>query len=215
MPPHVNDHIPVPVNSAIIMTSEQFNDLQAFLAELHAKRDQQPANALNDEQFADLRKLLQPGAELSALMLADYKAQRSTTGPTTRSLMAEGAVEAEWRSPDQINRGIPFDANRNEVNADRTGFDPNPMNPTGESERQRVDRQAREQELHNPAHQTDRQFHGLEPGPQNLTAKSADLERQEREREQAERNRVIQGETERARVEQIERESAVENNRLV
>ena len=199
MPTHVNDHIPVPVNSAIIMTSEQFNDLQAFLADLHAKREQQPANALNDEQFADLRKLLQPGAELSALMLADYKAQRSTTGPTTRSLMAEGAVEAEWRSPDQINRGIPFDANRNEVNADRTGLDPNPMNPTGESERQRVDRQARAQELNNPAHQTDRQFHGLEPGPQNPVA---------------ERDRVIQGETERARVEKTEWDSTAENNRL-
>ena len=201
MPPHVNDHIPVPVNSAIIMTSEQFNDLQAFLADLHGKSQQQPANPpMNDEQFADLRKMLLPGFELSTLMLADYRAQRATTGPTTRSLMAEGAVEAEWRSPDQINRGIPFDANRNEVNADRTGFDPNPMNPTGESERQRVDRQAREQELKNQAHQTDRQFHGLEPGPQNPVA---------------ERDRVIQGETERARVEQIERESAVENNRLV
>jgi hypothetical protein len=183
------------------MTSEQFNDLQAFLADLHGKSQQQPANPpMNDEQFADLRKMLQPGFELSTLMLADYRAQRATTGPTTRSLMAEGAVEAEWRSPDQINRGIPFDANRNEVNADRTGLDPNPMNPTGESERQRVDRQAREQELKNQAYQTDRQFHGLEPGPQNPVA---------------ERDRVIQGETERARVEQIERESAVENNRLV
>src|ERR1039458_6073115 len=77
MPPHLDDHIPVPVTNAVVLTAAQFNDLQAFLAELHAKRDQQPANALNDEQFADLRKLLQPGAELSALMLADYKAQHA------------------------------------------------------------------------------------------------------------------------------------------
>ena len=121
MPPHINDHIPVPVNSAIIMTSEQFNDLQAFLAELHAKREQQPTNALNDEQFADLRKLLQPGAELSALLLADYKAQHAaSTGPTTRSLMAEGAPEAEWRTPEEIANGVPFNAaDRNEIIADR------------------------------------------------------------------------------------------------
>ena len=197
MPPHVNDHIPVPVNSAIVMTSEQFNDLQAFLADLHGKNTQQPTAGLSDEQFAEMRRLLQPGFELSTMMLADYRSQRSTTGPTTRSIMAEGMPEADWRTPDQINRGIPFDANRNEVNADRTGFDPNPMNPTGESERQRVDRQARAQELNNPAHQTDRQFHGHEPGPQSPVA---------------ERDRIIEGETERARTERLERQSAAERD---
>lgn len=31
---------------------------------------------LADDQFAELKALLQPGFELSTLMLADYKAQR-------------------------------------------------------------------------------------------------------------------------------------------
>ena len=112
MPPHVNDHIPVPVNSAIIMTSEQFNDLQAFLDDLHGKNEQQPTAGLSEEQFAEMRRLLQPGFELSALMLADYKAQHAAAGPTTRSIMAEGMPEAEWRTPEQIADGMPFNAPR-------------------------------------------------------------------------------------------------------
>ncbi len=205
MATHVNDHIPVPVNSAIIMTSEQFNDLQAFLAELHGRNAQHPNAGLSEEQFAEMRRLLQPGFELSALMLADYRAQRSNTGPTTRSIMAEGLPEDEWRTPDEINRGIPLDANRDEVRPNRNergtdGFEPNPMNPNGESERQRVDRQARAEGLRNPAHQADRQYRGLEPGPQNPAETQAD------------RQGNTQGETERARVERLERESA--NNRL-
>ena len=113
MPPHLDDHIPVPVTNAVVLTAAQFNDLQAFLADLHDKIAQQPAAGLNDEQFADLRKLLLPGFELSALMLADYKAQHAgNAGATTRSLMTEGAPEAEWRTPEQIADGMPFNAPR-------------------------------------------------------------------------------------------------------
>ena len=118
---HLDDHVPVPITNAVVMTAAQFNDLQAFLADLVNKSQQQPAKTLDDGQFAALQKMLAPGAELSALMLADYKTQHAaSTGPTTRSLMAEGAPEAEWRTPEEIANGVPFNAaDRNEIIADR------------------------------------------------------------------------------------------------
>ena len=67
---HLDDHVPVPITNAVVMTAAQFNDLQAFLADLVKKSQQQPAKTLDDGQFAELRKMLAPGAELSALMLA-------------------------------------------------------------------------------------------------------------------------------------------------
>ena len=46
MPTHINDHLP-----------------------------DAPTGALSDDQFAELKALLQPGFELSTLMLAEYKAK--------------------------------------------------------------------------------------------------------------------------------------------
>lgn len=42
-------------------------------------------SALTDEQFAELKALLQPGFEFSTLMLAEYKAARAAPAPVNES----------------------------------------------------------------------------------------------------------------------------------
>ena len=201
---HQNDHIPVPVHSAIVMTAEQFNDLQAFLADLHGKSAQQSAAGLSEEQFAEMRRLLQPGFELSALMLADYKAQSGSAGPTTRSIMAEGLPENEWRTLEEINTGVPFEANRDEV---------------------RANRKERETETRALQDRQGRDIHRETFGGQEIERRGSDYGSEspnQAERDQGTQRETpmgqqgnTQGETERARVERLERESRDDNNRLV
>ena len=48
------------------------------------EKDQPASNVaavLSDEQFAELKALLQPGFELSSLMLAEYKAKMAAAEP--------------------------------------------------------------------------------------------------------------------------------------
>lgn len=120
----LNDHQPVPVENPIIMTAAQFNDLQDFLADL-VEKNQQPAKTLSDEQFAELQKLLQPGYELSTLMLNDYKAQRMAAQTTTRDVIANAAVIPEWRTPEEIAAGVPLDAaDKETIIANRVPLEP-------------------------------------------------------------------------------------------
>lgn len=72
----LNDHLPVPVGSAILMTQEQVDDIRKPIEQIAARLDQPATPGMTDAQFGEIKRLLEPGFELSTLMLADYKAQR-------------------------------------------------------------------------------------------------------------------------------------------
>ena len=54
----------------------------------HFQNDLVQSAALSDEQFAELKKLLHPGYELSSLMLADYKAKIAAAADAARKAAA-------------------------------------------------------------------------------------------------------------------------------
>jgi hypothetical protein len=78
MPRHINDHEPVDVNNAVVITDAHLQELKAFLTDLHDSDKAAPQAVLSDNQFMELKALLQPGFELSTLMLDDYKRQRNS-----------------------------------------------------------------------------------------------------------------------------------------
>lgn len=77
MPSFQQDHMPIPIGSAVMMTQAQVDEIKAMVERIVTRLEQPPAPAqsLTDAQFDELKRLLQPGFELSTLMLADYKAQ--------------------------------------------------------------------------------------------------------------------------------------------
>lgn len=74
---HINQHDPVGVENATIMTEAQMSDLKTFIAHVAEKRVA-PA-VLSEDQFGKLIATLQPGFELSSLMLADYRRANAAT----------------------------------------------------------------------------------------------------------------------------------------
>lgn len=86
MPRHINDH--TPVGASVSLSSDHlaslagiiedlFTPLRDVAQEMLAKKSEASAPAvLSAEQFDELKALLQPGYELSTLMLEDYKRQR-------------------------------------------------------------------------------------------------------------------------------------------
>jgi hypothetical protein len=119
----INDHVPVPVGTAIMMTSDQLDDIKAFLSDMHDKQLEQPPAVLSVDQFDELKKLLQPGYELSALMLADYKAQRVQGAPVPVwngiGALPNNSPDKEWRSEEEIAAGVNYYANQDETIAAR------------------------------------------------------------------------------------------------
>lgn len=74
---HVGENKPVGVDNAIVMTDAHMKDLKTFLVDLHRGKDG-AAGGISDHQFGQLVAMLQPGYELSTLMLADYKRANSS-----------------------------------------------------------------------------------------------------------------------------------------
>lgn len=84
---HINDHMPV--GASVTMSEGQIARIEAVIGEalepvrhlVTAFVEKESAGAapaaLSSEQFSELKALLQPGFELSSLMLEDYKAQRA------------------------------------------------------------------------------------------------------------------------------------------
>lgn len=83
---HINDH--VPVGAAVALSSEQLASIESTIegllgpmcegvADLLSRPAGPAPVAIADEQFKELKDLLQPGFELATLMLADYKVQRA------------------------------------------------------------------------------------------------------------------------------------------
>lgn len=85
---HINDH--VPMGASVAISGEDIRRIEGAILDalepvreianaLAAKDGEQPAPVavLSAEQFDELKALLQPGFELSKLMLADYTAQRA------------------------------------------------------------------------------------------------------------------------------------------
>lgn len=116
---HVNDHEPVAVASAIVMTQAHLDDLKAFLTDLVARDHMAPA-VLSDNQFEKLIAMLQPGFELSTAMLADYKRQREplrVDEPVAERepLRVDGAATVrEERQAEDVQSGfrpVPADPN--------------------------------------------------------------------------------------------------------
>lgn len=56
--------------------------------------------AMSDEQFAELKALLQPGFELSTLMLADYKASHAPPPPNPSPVPAPAPIDSTPPAPD-------------------------------------------------------------------------------------------------------------------
>lgn len=136
MPSFQNDHVPVPVGTAILMTQAQIDDIKSFLTDLHNSEKDRPAAVLSDAQFQELKKLLQPGYELSSAMLDDYNRQRSQplavspaappAQPPAASLgwdgvgpMVAGQTGEEWRTQDEIHAGVSYYADRETIIAAR------------------------------------------------------------------------------------------------
>lgn len=93
MPHFHGQHEPTDINEAVVLTAAQMNELKAFLTDLLDKRDAPPAAALSDAQFAELREMLKPGAELSKMYLAQMRAAQGAPG-TVPVVAAEPEPEA-------------------------------------------------------------------------------------------------------------------------
>ena len=118
----INDHQPVPVGTAIMMTTDQIDEIKAYLGDLHAKQIAQPPAVLSPDQFDELKKLLEPGYQLSKLMLTDYTAQRQVAAAppwTGQGPLPNNSPDKEWRTQDEIAAGVSYYADRASVVAAR------------------------------------------------------------------------------------------------
>lgn len=101
MPHFVQDHQPVPVGQAILLTNAQMDELKTFIADrIESLRDvQQPV--IGEEHFNRLFAMLQPGFELSTAMLAEYRAAHQ--GPQSQPGQPVVANAAAMRE-EQLSR---------------------------------------------------------------------------------------------------------------
>jgi hypothetical protein len=81
----LNDSQPVDIHTAVAITDTQMSELKSFLTDLHTAHTKLAPAVLSDNQFEKLTALLQPGYELSSLMLADHKAMHRTITPGARA----------------------------------------------------------------------------------------------------------------------------------
>ena len=117
----INDHQPVPVGTATMITTAQMDELKSFLSELHAKQLEQPPAVLSEAQFTELTRLLQPGYDLSTAMLADYKRQTTVAVPKWDGVgpLPNNSPDKEWRTQEEIAAGTSYFSDRAEVTAAR------------------------------------------------------------------------------------------------
>lgn len=101
----LNDHQPVPVSSGVIITDAHMAELKDFLADLHDTSQKLPPAVLSDNQFEKLVAMLQPGFELSTLMLADYKRLHAAPGPGV--IVAPGVMSDQELADFNIAHGRP------------------------------------------------------------------------------------------------------------
>lgn len=100
MPSKINQHETVPVHSALVLTDAHMDDLKVFLTDLFTK-DRPPPAVLSDNQFQELKTLLQPGFELSTLMLAEYRRSHEP------ARVHEPAAEQHQRDIDAVKSAQP------------------------------------------------------------------------------------------------------------
>lgn len=121
MPHFHGQHEPTDINEAVVLTAAQMNELMAFLTDLLDKRDAPPAAALSDAQFAELREMLKPGAELSKLYLSQMNAARGAPGtPANLNPGGPGTPVLQPAVPPKTDQQVA--AEQEAADRDRTPF---------------------------------------------------------------------------------------------
>lgn len=94
-----NQHEPVDVKSAVLMTPSHIDEIKNFFREHFSGGVPVPQSALSDAQFDEIKRLLQPGYELSLFYLNQLKGQEQNVGGLAASSYSEAPATDEPSSP--------------------------------------------------------------------------------------------------------------------